>query len=390
MSQPPAPRENPHSVEGSKTPLTRPEATLSPSDGERDGVRGFRSIFMARWRKKDIATLPAMFLDETKSLACVHCGLCLGACPTYLETGNENDSPRGRIYIMRALQAGRLSLSDASVRHIDLCLGCRACESACPSGVQYGALLETTRSHIEHNYQRSLFQTFLRRVAIEKVFPFPWRMKLALQPAKALKRLRMERLLPKFVRDAFELIPDHSSAVTLPELSPASAGSVKRGRVGFISGCVMSVMFGSTNRASVRLLNRIGYDVVTPRSQICCGALFAHGGNLARARAFARRNIEAFARLDLDAIIINAAGCGSTLKEYGHLLEGDPVWASRGQAFGAQVRDLTEFLASHAESPLCEPQSADILAAAGVTHAKRPATKQLAPLQRVTYHDACH
>src|SRR5438132_4624486 len=144
---------------------------------------------------------PAPFLDETKSLACVHCGLCLGACPTYLETGNENDSPRGRIYIMRAWQAGRLSLSDKSVRHIDLCLGCRACESACPSGVQYGALLESTREHIEQNYRRSAFQTFWRRVAIEKVFPFPWRMRLALYPANAFRFFRADRLLPKFARD---------------------------------------------------------------------------------------------------------------------------------------------------------------------------------------------
>src|SRR5262245_26761566 len=133
------------------------------------------------------ASTSSQFLDYDKSLACIHCGLCLGACPTYLETGNENDSPRGRIYLMRAVQDGRMPLGDTAVRHIDLCLGCRACEVACPSGVQYGALLEATRDHIEKKYQRSLFQNFLRRVAIEKVFPFPTRMKLALSPAKFLK-----------------------------------------------------------------------------------------------------------------------------------------------------------------------------------------------------------
>src|ERR1700759_3374078 len=163
---------------------------------------------------------PERFLDYNKSLACIHCGLCLSSCPTYLETGNQNDSPRGRIYLMRAIQDGRLPLGDTAVRHIDLCLGCRACEAVCPSGVQYGDLLEHTRDHIESHYQRSTFQTFLRRVAIEKVFPFPWRMKLALLPAKILRALRLEGLLPKFAREALALIPEDASAEPLPEISP--------------------------------------------------------------------------------------------------------------------------------------------------------------------------
>src|SRR5262245_17273972 len=162
---------------------------------------------------------PERFLDYDKSLACIHCGLCLSSCPTYLETGNENDSPRGRIYLMRAVQDGRLPLSDVAVRHIDLCLGCRACEAVCPSGVQYGELLEATRDHVEKHFRRSAFQTLLRQVAIEKIFPFPWRMKLALLPAKLLQRIGAERFLPKFARDALALIPEDCSDVSLPMVS---------------------------------------------------------------------------------------------------------------------------------------------------------------------------
>src|SRR5438876_3574351 len=143
-----------------------------------------------------VAPASPQFLDEAKSLACIHCGLCLPSCPTYLETGNENDSPRGRIYLMRALQAGRLKLDESTVRHLDLCLGCRACEATCPSGVQYGELLEETRAHIETTYKRSAFQKFLRGVAIAKIFPFPRRMELALLPVKFLRAVRADRLLP--------------------------------------------------------------------------------------------------------------------------------------------------------------------------------------------------
>ncbi len=340
---------------------------------------------------------PEPFLDERKSLACVHCGLCLSACPTYLETGNENDSPRGRIYLMRALQDGRAPLSDDTVRHIDLCLGCRACEVACPSGVQYGELLESTREHIEQHYQRSTWQTFLRRVAIAKIFPFPRRMKFALLPVKIIRALRAEALLPKFAREALALIPAEAREGVWPEYSPGApvsdparidqrAGSETGAprRVGFIRGCVMNVLFGETNEASVQLLNDAGCDVVTPPTQGCCGALHAHGGNLEEARACARRNIAAFERHDLDAIIINAAGCGSTLKEYGHLLRDDPEWAARGQAFSAKVKDLSEFLVSRF---VFRVGAGEESVAPSATNPK-PKTRNSEPT--VTYHDACH
>jgi glycolate dehydrogenase iron-sulfur subunit len=296
------------------------------------------------------------FLDYEKSLTCIHCGLCLSSCPTYLETGNENDSPRGRIYLMRAMQDGRLPVGDTAVRHIDLCLGCRACEAVCPSGVQYGELLESTREHVESHYERSPFQKFLRRVAIEKVFPFPERMELALRPARVMKKLK--RFLPAFAREALSLIPDDITANALPSLSPTTAGK-KRGRVGLVRGCVMSVMFGETNANTIALLNRVGYDVVTPDTQVCCGALYAHSGNLQRARECAHANVRAFE--GVDAIVINAAGCGSTLKEYGHLLG-----AERGKAFSAKVKDITEMISAE-----------DVAAGRAET-------------RKVTYHDACH
>ena len=308
------------------------------------------------------------FLDEQKALACIHCGLCLGSCPTYLETGNENDSPRGRIHLMRGVQDGRLPLDAPVVRHIDLCLGCRACEAACPSGVQYGALLEATRDHIERHHRRGWFQRFLRRFVIERIFPFPWRMRLALLPAKFLLRAKLTGWLPRFAQDALALVPEDAREVRLPETSPADP-QPPRGRVGFISGCVMSVMFGPTNASSVRLLNRAGCDVVTPATQGCCGALYAHSGRLAEARDCARHNIAVFERLTLDAIIINAAGCGSTLKEYGHLLHDDPQWRDRAAAFSAKVKDLSEWLA------------------AGEFKVQGSTFKVEG---RVTYHDACH
>ena len=307
------------------------------------------------------------FLDENKSLACIHCGLCLASCPTYLETGNENDSPRGRIYLMRAVQEGRLALGQTAVRHIDSCLGCRACEAVCPSGVQYGDLLEHTRDHIEKNYRRSLFQTFLRRFAIEKILPYPARMKWALVPAKIVRGLRVERLLSKFVREAMALLPETNACTAVPEISPAIGTA--RGRVGFVSGCVMSVLFSETNAASIRLLNRAGYATVVPRGQGCCGALFAHSGNLAAARACARKNVEVFERQNFDAIIINAAGCGSILKEYGELLGDDPKWSERAKSFSSKVKDLTEWLAK-----------SDVRFGRWTSQFAGP----------VTYHDACH
>jgi glycolate oxidase iron-sulfur subunit len=314
--------------------------------------------------------MSAPFLDEKQALACIHCGLCLSSCPTYLETGNENDSPRGRIYLMRAVQEGRLPLEGAAVRHFDLCLGCRACEAACPSGVAYGDLLEHTRDHVEKNFARPPAQRWLRRVLIEKIFPHPARLRWLLAPARATKAIGLAKILPRFAREALSLVPAGARSEKVPELSPATAA--RRGRVGFMEGCVMGVMFGQTNLNTVRLLNAAGYDVLTPRAQGCCGALHAHNGNLASARACARANMTAFAGQECEAIITNAAGCGSSLKEYGHWLP-----SKEAELFGAKIKDLTEFL-SVVGTPRC-----------GVRSAQR-ADPAFSDALRVTYHDACH
>jgi glycolate oxidase iron-sulfur subunit len=241
--------------------------------------------------------------------------------------------------------------------------------------VQYGELLEHTRDHIEKHYPRPAWQRFLRRVAIEKVFPFPGRMRLALLPARIIRAFRAEKWLPQFARDALALVPDRARAVRLPMVSSAATGP-RKGRVGFISGCVTSVLFGQTNAASVWLLNLAGYEVVTPPLQGCCGALYAHGGSLERARACARHNIEVFERHNLSAIVTNAAGCGSTLKEYGHLLRGDAQWADRADKFSAKVKDLTEWLV---DIQFQVPNDGS-----------QPALTNRRSLRKVTYHDACH
>lgn len=310
------------------------------------------------------------FLDEKKALSCIHCGLCLSSCPTYLETGNENLSPRGRIYRMRAIQSGRLGLSDDVIRPLDLCLGCRACETACPSGVPYGDLLEHTRDHIESHHERPWMQMLLRRFAIEQVFPYPERMELAMLPTYWLRQRAIRPWLPTWVQGLLELLPDATKSKALPLFSPA-VRQPSRGVVGFFQGCVMSVLFSPTHRNSIRLLNEAGYDVHLPPEQGCCGALSAHGGSLEAARRWARQNIEVFEKNRYSAVVINAAGCGSTLKEYAQLLQEDSAWVARATRFSEKVKDLSEILLEHL-----------------------PTWESLAQRRndspKVTFHDACH
>jgi glycolate dehydrogenase iron-sulfur subunit len=302
------------------------------------------------------------FVEYDKFLDCVHCGLCLSACPTYVELGTEADSPRGRIYLMKGLEEGSLPLTDDVARHLDLCLGCRACETACPSGVRYGDLIEGARVFVEQGQRRPLRER-VRRGFILQVFPRPARLRLLLLPLRLLDVLGLRPLLRR-VSAWIDMLPELRSWSALPAVSPAYTTVTHR--VGLLAGCVAQVLFAETNRATVRVLNRNGCAVETPVQQVCCGALHVHAGARQAALDCARRNIDAFPE-HLDAVIANAAGCGAMLKQYGELLQDDPRYAARARTFSAKVRDVTEFLAAQPLAPLRGRIDAC-----------------------VTYHDACH
>ncbi|MCS7314322.1 MAG: heterodisulfide reductase-related iron-sulfur binding cluster [Bryobacterales bacterium] len=285
---------------------------------------------------------------------CVHCGLCLNACPTYRELGLEADSPRGRIYQMVRVAEGA-PISDSYVRHLELCLACRACETACPSGVRYGRLIESARAEMERKRPRPWPARLARRAAMDVLLPSAFwlraagtllwlyqatGMRTAAERSGLLDRLgslgRLARLAPRaeppfFYRHIGKVFP---------------AEGERRARVALLAGCVANVCFARLNEATVRVLQKNGCEVVVPRRQTCCGALHAHTGRIEKARELARRNVDALLREDCDAIVTNAAGCGSTMKEYGELLEDDRDYAARARSFAARVRDVTELLAT--------------------------------------------
>ena len=297
------------------------------------------------------------WLDHDRLMDCIHCGLCLSQCPTYAEAGLEADSPRGRIYLMRALKEGHTEPTPELVEHLDLCLGCRACETACPSGVQYGALIEGARAYLREEYPRPRKQRTLGRV-IEAIFPHPDRLDLALTPVKIGRRLGIIPLLRKI---GFMKLLGYIGEMEamLPPLAPTQkrlafpdqwqVQGEQQARVGMITGCVMPVMLLDVNIATAKVLSRAGCAVEAPKTQGCCGALHAHTGGMLQAKEFAKRNIEAFEKVErdsgeLDAIIINAAGCGASLKEYGHWFHGDAQWQNRAESFAAKVKDVSEWL----------------------------------------------
>ncbi|MGE0449810.1 MAG: (Fe-S)-binding protein [Vicinamibacterales bacterium] len=303
---------------------------------------------------------------------CVHCGFCLQTCPSYLLLGRETDSPRGRIYAMRAGIEERIPLSPTVVDHFDTCLGCMACETACPSGVHYAPLIEQTRAAIEQHHTRPATERWFRR-ALFALLPYPGRLRLLSLPLLILQPLRrvsgVMRLLPERLRMLMALGPEVTPATFVRE-TPRFTAAVgqERLRVGLVTGCVQRAFFGDVNQATARVLAAEGCGVSAPTDQGCCGALALHAGEPDRARQFARQLIAAFERAQVDVVAVNAAGCGSAMKEYGQLLRHDTQWAGRAEAFSRKVKDVTE-----------------VLAQLGPPRATRHRIDA-----RVAYHDACH
>jgi len=321
-------------------------------------------------------SLPAFDEHHPPSAAligdCVHCGFCLPTCPTYVLWGEEMDSPRGRIHLMKQGVEGE-PLTDSMVGHFDACLGCMACVTACPSGVQYDRLIETTRAQVERRHERTRRDRALRG-AIFALFPYPKRLRALRGPLRVWQRIGGDRLLRRTgVLERFSprlaamerLAPRLDKADRLPER--LAAVGARRAVVGMLTGCVQREFFPAVNAATARVLAAEGCDVVLPASQGCCGALSVHNGREPEALRFARALIDSFADADVEWIVVNAAGCGSSMKEYAELLRDDPAYADRAAAFAAKVRDVSEILVELGPVALRHPL---------------PVT--------AAYHDACH
>ena len=333
------------------------------------------------------AARPGGSIDYELFLDCVHCGLCTASCPTYVETGNENDSPRGRIYLMRAVRDGRLELTSDVRRHLETCLDCRACETACPSGVQYGKLIEPFRVEMEQTGEAAAAKShdWFHKYILFGLFPYPDKLRKTLIPARIAQTLGLEwlmvqtglwRLLPSRLGRMATLLPKlEKPAPPLPAFLAAKGR--RRARVALFTGCVGDALFRQTNWATARVLQENGCDVVVPEGQVCCGAIHFHGGASEPAREMADANVQAFDASGVDAIIVNVAGCGSMLKDYGHHWHREGEGSREGEApaepqpgreaFAAKVRDVSEFLDGLG---LIQPPGEIRLTA--------------------TYHDACH
>ncbi len=304
---------------------------------------------------------------------CVHCGLCTASCPTYVETSNENDSPRGRIYLMRAVADGRLEMGPGVREHLELCLDCRACESACPSGVQYGRMIEPFKIAMQNSARQGEGLSLLQRLILRHLFPYAGRVKAALAPARVFQglglldlaeRTGLARVLPPTLRRMQAMLPRLGRRPPrLPEALPAIGP--KRARVALFTGCVADAMFPETNAATARVLQQNGCEVIVPREQVCCGAIHYHSGMEGPALELVRRNLEVFGGEGIDAIIVNAAGCGAMLKDYAHVLP--PAEHDQAARFVARIKDVSEFLV--ALGPIAPKHPVEATA---------------------TYHDACH
>jgi len=318
-------------------------------------------------------------MDYSIVQQCMHCGLCLPTCPTYDATKLERNSPRGRIALMRRIADGEMEVTEAFAREMYFCLGCLACETACPAGVQYSRLFEYARADIEHSgVLHTPRRDFIRTASLKVLFTNPnllrglGRLLWAYQATgmqSLVRRLGLTRLLPRKLREMEPLTPEvkprFSDSLIAPVETPPAP---PRYRVGLLTGCVQDLIYPDVNRDTADVLLANGCEVVTPRAQFCCGSLHAHNGELETAREMARRTLDAFDLDGLDAVITNAAGCGSHLKTYGHLLHDDPQYAERAARWDAKLKDIHEWLAAIGIAP------------------PRPG---IAPM-RVTYHEACH
>ena len=333
-----------------------------------------------------------------RSLDCVHCGLCLSACPTYLETGRETSSPRGRIYLMRGVAEGRVGMGALLEEEAFLCLGCRACETACPSGVEYGAMLELTREALVARGHRDGLAGRFERWVLRHLVPHRARLRAAIGLLAAVQWLRLDRLvaplLPRRLADMQALVPrvpDVRSRAPLPTFVPAEGD--RRGRVALFTGCVMSELFADVHRATLRVLARNGFDVVVPVAQGCCGALQAHSGDLDCARTLARHNAAAFdpAVLEgVDAIVVNSAGCGAAMRDAEHWI------GAEGRSYAASVRDVCEWLdqaglrppAGRMSGRLCYDDPCHLVHGQRVQAAPRRLLAQIEGLELVPHDDA--
>ncbi len=314
--------------------------------------------------------------SESELYKCVHCGFCLQACPTYVETGLEAESPRGRIALMKAVNEGRIGITDSVMRHWDLCIQCRACEVACPSGVPYGNLIEATMQQIAERRSPSFVNDKIASLALKRLLPNQsllsmvigsMRLYQRIGVQKAVRKIGLLRLLPGNMGELEGSMPDLPSEVFKARGQVYRAQGERRARVALLSGCVMPLVNGPQMNAVVRVLTRNGCDVTVTKAQGCCGAINSHVGDLETARQLARKNIDVFLAEDVDYVAVASAGCGSRMKEYGHLLRNDPVYAARASALSAKVRDIHELLAA---LPIDPPKG----------HLP----------YRVTYQDSCH
>jgi glycolate oxidase iron-sulfur subunit len=316
--------------------------------------------------------------QEEDLYRCVHCGLCLSACPTYIQTGLETESPRGRIALMKAVKEGRLGITPRVASHWDLCLGCRACETACPSGVPYGRLIEAAKSQAQAVKVGGVSWRMraIRTVFLRGLLPRLWVLRLAATGLRIyqrwglqwlVRRSRVLSLAPGGLGELESQLPVLPKRFFGPKTQAFPARGDVKTRVALLSGCVMPLVHGPTMEAAIRVLQRNGCEVIVPPGQGCCGALNLHSGDEERARRMARRNIDVFMEAGVERVVVASAGCGSAMKEYAHLLRDDPTYGERAETFSRLAVDITEFLAS---LPL-DPPRGELRA-------------------RVTYQDACH